>query len=84
MQESFNPENSAAGTLQTNKSLQHVEEFSEWKPVQETEDPPSKKPKVGIGERRDEGEGQPIQETQRPGMKGSNQVKETRKTAKRF
>ena len=81
VQESFNPENSAAGTLQTNESLQHVEELSEGKPVQETEDPPSEKAKVGIEEQRDEGEEQPIQETQGPGKghgtgtKGSSQVK---------
>ena len=43
--------------------------------MQETVYPPSEKPKVGIGERMDEGEEQLIQETQRPGMKGSNQVK---------
>ena len=44
--------------------------------MQETEeDPPSEKPKVGNEEQRDEGEEQPIQETQGPGMKGSNQVK---------
>ena len=43
--------------------------------MRETVDPLSEKPKVGIEERRDEGEGQPIQETQGPGMKGSNQVK---------
>lgn len=81
VQVSFNPENSAAGTLQTNESLQHVEELSEGKPVQETEDPPSEKPKVGIKEQREEGEDQPVQETQGPGegqrteTKGSSQVK---------
>lgn len=81
VQESFNPENSAAGTLQTNESLQHVEELSEGKPVQETEDPPSEEPKVGIEEQGDTGEEQPIQETQGPGKgqrtgtKGSSQVK---------
>ena len=81
VQESFNPENSAAGTLQTNESLQHVEEFSEGKPVQETEDPPSEKLKVGIEEQRDEGDQQPIQETQGPakehetGTTVSSQVK---------
>ena len=81
VQESFKPENSTAGTLQTNESLQHVEELSEGKPVQETEDPPSEKPKVCIEEQRDEGEEQPIQETQGPskgqgtGTKGSSQVK---------
>ena len=81
VQESFNPENSAAGTLQTNESLQHVEECSEGKPVQETEDPPSEKPKVGIEEQGDEREEQLIQETQGPakgqetGTTGSSQVK---------
>ena len=81
VQESFNPENSAAGTLQTNESLQHVEEYTEGKPVQETEDPPSEKPKVGIEEQKDGGDEQPIQETQGPakgqekGTMGSSQVK---------
>lgn len=81
VQELFDPENSAAGTLQTNESLQHVEELSEGKPVQETEDPPSEKPKVGIEEQGDAGEEQPIQETQGPGKgqrtgtKGSSQDK---------
>ena len=68
VQEAFNQENSTAGTLQTgNESLQHVEELPEGKPVQETEDPPSEKPKVGIEEQKNEGEEHPIQETQGPG-----------------
>ena len=68
VQESFNPENTAAGTPQTeNESVQHVEELPEGKPVQETEDPSSEKPKVGIEEQRDEREEQPVQETQGPG-----------------
>ena len=85
VQESFNPESTTAGTPQTeNESLQRVEELSEGKPVQETEDPPNEKPKDGIEEQRDERDwrdGQPIQETQGPGKgqgtetKRSSQVK---------
>ena len=83
VQEPFNQENSTAGTLQHQhvESRQHVEELSEGKPVQETEDPPSERPKVGIEEQRVEREEQPIQETQGPGegqetgTKESNQVK---------
>ena len=77
VQEPFNQENSTAGTLQ----YQHVEELSEGKPVQETDDPPSEKPKVGIEEQVVERQEQPIQETQGPGegqetgTKESNQVK---------
>ena len=82
VQESFNPESTTAGTPQTeNESLQRVEELSEGKPVQETEDLPSEKPKDGIEEHRDGRDEQPIQETQRPGKgqgtetKRSSQVK---------
>ena len=82
VQESFNPESATAGTPQTeNESLQRVEELSEGKPVQETEDPPNEKPKDGIEEQRDERDEQPIQETQGPGKgqgtetKRSSQVK---------
>jgi len=78
VQESFNQENSTADTLQTeNESLQHVEEFSEGKPVQETEDPPSEKPKIGIEEQRNEREEQPIQETQGPGKGQGTETLET-------
>ena len=76
VQESFNPENSAAGTLQTNESLPHVEEYTGGKPVQETEGPPSEKPKVGIEEQRDEGGEQPIQETQGPAKEQGTGTKE--------
>ena len=78
VQESFNQENSTTGTPQTeNESLQHVEEFSEGKQVQETEDPPSEKPKLGIEEQRDEREEQPIQETQGPGKEQGTETMET-------